>query len=332
MKNLHSALLAACLLTHNFNANAQNMTPTTMEQDSRYTDQELVKKLPGFTNRSAVVNGIKLHYVIGGKGKPLVCLPGWPQTWWSYHSIATQLAEKFQVIIIDIRGMGSSDKPLVGYDKKTMASDIRELTKQLKLDKIYLMGHDIGAMVACSFAANYPQSVDRLVLLDGSHPNEGMMKMPMLPAPGTFGNKMDGKFPYAWWFSFNQVRDLPEKLLAGRMQYLLDWLYNYVMIDDRKMSDFDRGVFADAYNQPDNIRAGNGWYQSLTKDAQDGKNYSPLTMPVLGIASYIGVGAMKMGLPQQVKNPQMAELNESGHFIFEEQPDKVLKLLTDFLR
>src|ERR1700760_4053458 len=74
------------------------------------TDAELVKKLPGFKNGYTEVNGVKLHYVEGGNGMPLVLLPGWPETWWSYRKMMPLLAGKYHVIVIDMRGMGSSGK------------------------------------------------------------------------------------------------------------------------------------------------------------------------------------------------------------------------------
>lgn len=77
-------------------------------------------------------------------------------------------------------------------------------------------------MVAASFACNYPGATEKLILADGAHPSDGMMHMPMLPAPGSFAGKMDSRQPYVWWMAFNQVKGLPEKLLAGRFQHLLD--------------------------------------------------------------------------------------------------------------
>ncbi|WP_222930295.1 alpha/beta fold hydrolase [Larkinella punicea] len=144
-----------------------------------YSDDELIKDFPGFTNQYATVNGVKLHYMEGGSGVPLLCLPGWPQTWYSYHPVATELAKTYRVIIVDLRGMGSSEKPASGYDKKTMATDILELVRQLGLKKVYIMGHDIGGMVAMSFAFNYPAFTQKLIVLDGSHPSEGMMQSTM---------------------------------------------------------------------------------------------------------------------------------------------------------
>jgi len=306
--------------------------PAPVSSPDQYSDQELIKKLPGFTNHYVSVNGIQLHYVEGGSGQPLICLPGWPQTWYSYHPVATQLAQHYRVIILDIRGMGSSEKPKAGYDKKTMAQDVYALTQLLNLPKVTVMGHDIGGMVAMSFAFNYPEATDKLILLDGSHPSEGMRHMAMLPAPGTFEEKMNGDNPYMWWMAFNQIKTLPEQLLAGRFRYLLDWLFGYVMIDERHMTEFDRQVYAAAYNHPGSIRAATGWYQTFNQDMADANTYPRLTMPVLGIASYVAYNHMNMGLPYVAENVQVIGLQDSGHYMFEEKPDQVLEAVFDFLQ
>ncbi|MCF0056327.1 alpha/beta fold hydrolase [Dyadobacter sp. CY356] len=296
-----------------------------------YSDEELIKKWPGFENKFATVNGVTLHYVEGGSGEPLICLPGWPQTWYSFHTIAPELAKNYKVIVVDIRGMGTSEKPASGYDKKTMAKDIHELTIQLGLEKVHLLGHDIGGMVAMSFAFNYPEAVAKLILMDGSHPSEGMLQMPLIPPMGSFKDKMDGQSNYAWWMSFNQVKGLPEKLLEDRFQYLLDWLFAYVMIDETKMSVFDRAVYASAYNQPESIRASNAWYQSFAQDIEDAKNYQQLAMPVLGIGSNVGYNFMCYGLPFVTKDCNVIDLQESGHYMNEEEPEKVLEAVLNFL-
>lgn len=303
---------------------------TTISQN-QYSDDQLIKHFPGFTNQYATVNGVQLHYVEGGSGMPLVCLPGWPQTWYSYHPVAIELAKSYRVIIIDIRGMGSSEKPQSGYDKKKMATDVLELIKHLGLSKINIMGHDIGGMVAMSFAFNYPDFTERLIILDGSHPGEGMMQMQLIPTTGTFTEKMDANMPYAWWMGFNQVKELPEKILEGRFRYLLDWLFQYVMIDDSKMTLFEREVYASAYNEADSIRASNGWYQTFTQDIEDAKTYQPLAMPVLGIGSYISINYMKMGLPYVAKDVSIQEILDSGHYLYEEQPQQVLDAVVNFL-
>ena len=298
---------------------------------NQYSDEELIKNWPGFENKYEAVNGVQLHYVDGGSGIPLLCLPGWPQTWYSYHAIAPELAKYYRVIVIDIRGMGSSGKPKDGYDKKTMAKDIYELVKHLGLETVNLLGHDIGGMVAMSFAFNYPEAIDKLIVMDGGHPTEGMFQMPLIPAKGTFTDKMDVNMPYVWWMAFNQVKNLPEKLLKGRFRHLLDYLFSYVMLDDTKMTDFEREVYASAYNNPENIRASNAWYQTFTEDIEEAKNYKPLTIPVLGIGSNSSYNYIKMGLPYVAINSKVEGIMDSGHYMIEENPKKVIALVTDFL-
>lgn len=297
----------------------------------KYSDDELIKNLPGFENKYTTVNSIKLHYVEGGAGKPLICLPGWPQTWYSFQPVAMQLAKRYRVIIVDLRGMGTSEKPGSGYDKKTMATDIHQLVLQLGLEKVSLMGHDIGGMVAMSFAFNFPEFTEKLIVLDGSHPSEGMYQMPLIPSPRTFNEKMDGEMPYAWWMGFNQVKNLPERLLEGRFHLLQEWLFNYVMIDESKMTELERAVYAAAYNDRDSIRASNAWYQTFHQDIEDSKHYQQLTMPVLGIGSYISYNYMNYGLPFVATDLQVVGIMDSGHYLFEEKPQEVLDVVLPFL-
>lgn len=297
----------------------------------QYSDKELIKQWLGFENKYVTVNGVQLHYVQGGSGTPLLCLPGWPQTWYSFHRIALQLAKKYNVMVIDIRGMGSSGKPENGYDKKTMAKDIYDLVRHLGFEKVNLLGHDIGGMVAMSYAFNYPEAIDKLIVMDGAHPTEGMLQMPLIPSKGTFTDKMDINTPYVWWMAFNQVKNLPEKLLEGRYRFLLDYLFSYVMLDDKKMTDFEREVYASVYDQPENIRASNAWYQSFTQDIEDATHYKPIQIPVLGIGSNSSYAYIKMGLPYFASNGKVEGILDSGHYMIEENPGKVIELVTAFL-
>ena len=305
----------------------ENSTTTT----DKYSDEELIRNLPGFENKYITVNGIRLHYVVGGQGKPLVCLPGWPQTWYSLHPVAMQLAKEYRVIIVDVRGMGTSEKPESGYDKKTMATDIQKLVMHLGFEKVSLMGHDIGGMIAMSFAFNFPELTEKLIVLDGSHPSEGLYQMPLIPSPGTFNEKMDSEMPYAWWMGFNQVKGLPEQLLEGRFHLLQEWLFKYVMIDESKMTALERAVYANAYNDKESIRASNAWYQTFNKDIEDVKHYQKLPMPVLGIGSYISYNYMNYGLPFVADDLEVVGIMDSGHYLFEEKPQEVLEIILPFL-
>ena len=296
------------------------------------SDAALVKTLPGFSNGSAKVNGIQMHYVVGGKGAPLVLLPGWPETWWEYHKVMPALARRFRVIVVDIRGMGSTDKPAGGYDKKTMAQDVYALVRHLGYTKVNIAGHDIGSMVAFSFAANHPEATRKLAVLDVPHANELFGKISILPEYGKFGKKIDAQHPlFPWWFAVAQVPALPEKLFDGRYGMIQNWAFDYLTKDSKSIDARDRAVFVAAYAKKGGIHAGCAWFQNFSKDIIDNKKYVNLQMPVLGLGS-VGYEWLKYSLPAQVKHFRILKIENSGHYFLDEQPTVTTNLLSEFFR
>ncbi|MEM5329157.1 alpha/beta hydrolase [Paraburkholderia sp. JHI2823] len=304
---------------------------STPAKHANVSDAALVKSLPGFRNGYAEVNGVRLHYVAGGEGEPLVLLPGWPETWWAFHKIMPTLATHYTVIAVDLRGMGSSGRPADGYDKKTMAGDIYGLVKSLGYDKVNVAGHDIGSAVAFAYGANYPQATDKLVMLELPHPDDSLLSFPLLPAQGTVGDKLGSSRPYLWWFAFNQVPGLPEKLLAGHIRLEQDWLFNYFLKNQGSVDARDRAVYEQAYNSAEAIRASNAWYQALPQDVSDYKEYGTLQMPVLALGGP-AYGWMKKVMGKKVANLTAVNVENSGHFIPEEQPEFVARTIDDFLQ
>src|SRR3979490_1784332 len=121
-------------------------------------------------SKFAEVNGVKLHYLIAGKGDPVVLLHGYAETSHMWLLLIAKLADKHTVIAPDLRGFGQSSAPSDGYTKSAMAPDIHALVKSLKYDHIRLVGHASGLMVAYAYAAQYPSEVDRLVLMEAVPP------------------------------------------------------------------------------------------------------------------------------------------------------------------
>ena len=287
------------------------------------SDVELARSLNGdFESRHAEVNGIDLHYVIGGQGDPLLLLGGWPQTWWAFRKIMPSLAQQFQVIAVDLRGMGSSGKPESGYDKKTMAADILALARHLGHEQVNIAGHDIGSLVAYSFAANHPEAARRVALMDVMHPEEGWYQFTVLPRPE--------QPAVMWWFAFNQLRGLPEQLVAGRARFLIDAMHDSAVVDSAAIGDFDRDVYAHAYNTPEAIRASNGWYQALTQDIEDEKNYSLLSPTVLALAGEMTYEWVRNVLPHKALDFEIVKIDGAGHYLAEERPELVVQHLSTF--
>ena len=156
-----------------------------------------------WTHRTAVVNGIHIHYVIHGQGAPVILLHGWPEFWYSWRKQIPVLGERFEVIVPDMRGFGYSDKPRTGYDTRTAASDMHELARVLGYQRVSLVAHDIGARVAYRFTLDHEETVARLALLDSTPPHE------------SYGPQRPQVVRERWHSYFHQQYDLPEKLIKG---------------------------------------------------------------------------------------------------------------------
>lgn len=333
--SLRRALMAGALAL-SFAAPLAASTPVFAAPADRVipavSDADLAKRLGDFKSAYADVNGTRIHYVIGGKGPPLVLMPGWLQTWWEFNKVMPELSKHYTIIAVDIRGMGGSAKPAGGYDKKTMAGDIYGLVRSLGYEKANIAGHDIGAMVAYAYAANYPQGTIKLALIDTPHPAEGWKGLPMIPPKGSFGAKVDDAHPvWPWWFALNQVPELPEELLLGRYHLIQDWSFNYMLRDNASIPQADREIYFAAYNNADAIRGGNGWYRSFAQDIDDEATYGPLKMPVLALGG-IGYPWLQAALPPKAPDLKLVKVENSGHFVPEEQPQVLIQEFIAFFR
>jgi len=275
-----------------------------------------------FTHRTASVNGIQLHYVIGGHGDPVVLLHGWPETWYEWHLVMPALAKNHTVIAPDLRGLGDSSKPLTGYDGKTVAEDIHQLVTQLGFKTIFLVGHDIGTQVAYSFAATHPTEVKKLVVMELTIPG-------FAPA---------GRMPL-WWAIFHQTPDVPEALVQGKELIYLSWFFHNLAFNPAAVTP-DINEYVTHYSAPGGMRAGFEYYRAFPQDAIQNMNYSKtnLTMPVLALGAgyiptfggYITMPTVIYGMKILAQNVQGIIVPNSGHWIPEEQPVFLVKLLNNF--
>ncbi len=292
------------------------------------TDAELALSLDGdFRSDHVTVGDLRLHYVSGGHGRPLVLLPGWPETWWEFRKVMPALAAAGRrVIAVDLPGMGASDKPADGYDKKSMAGVIHGFVHALGYEQVDIAGHDIGSQVAFSFAVNHPEAVRKVAMLDVLHPDPSFYGISMLPIPGV------PLFP--WWAAFNQVEGLPEQLLTGRFRVLVDWLFDNYLVDRDAVSPLDRAVYARAYDNPDAIRGGSAWYGTFGQDIADYETYGKVTAPLLGLVSNLGDGLyaeqMRATLPTQGTDVSVVVVPDSGHYLVDEKPRVVIDRFNEF--
>ena len=129
-----------------------------------------------FQHSYSRVAGLRLHYVIGGRGPTVVLLAGFPQSWYAWKRVMSILAESHTVIAIDLPGQGDSDKPLAGYETKNLAETVHGLITDLQVGHYFLAGHDVGAWVAFPYANMYGSEVTKLVLLDAGIPGVTLLE------------------------------------------------------------------------------------------------------------------------------------------------------------
>ena len=243
-----------------------------------------------------------MHYVIGGHGDPVVLLHGWPETWYEWRHVMPALAKNHIVIAPDLRGLGDSSKPPTDYDGKS---------------------HDIRTFIAYSYAAAHPSEVKRLAVMEA-------------PIPGFFPPVR----PLLWWVPFHQTPDVPEALVQGKELTYLSWFYHHLAYNPAAITQADINEYVSHYSAPGGMRVGFEYYRAIPQDAIQNMNYSKtkLTMPVLGLGGgytpafggNVTMPSVVYGMKMVAQNVQGITVPNSGHWIPEEQPVFLVKLLDNF--
>jgi pimeloyl-ACP methyl ester carboxylesterase len=275
---------------------------------------------PAVESRFADVNGTRLHYLSAGRGEPVVLLHGYTQTSHMWLPLIAVLAKTNAVIAPDLRGAGGSAKPESGYDKKTLAQDVHALVQSLGQRRVTLVGHDIGLMVAYAYAAQYPDEVERIVLMDAFLPGVGNWKDVWLLRD-------------LWHFHF--YGETPLKLVASRERIYFEHFWNDFAADrTRSVSEADRTLYTAAYARPGGMRAGFGYFAAFPQDAVDFEAFSKtkLAMPMLVLTGEKASGTFLIEQGRLVASDvRGVVIVGSGHWLMEEAPEQVLPRLVAFI-
>jgi pimeloyl-ACP methyl ester carboxylesterase len=271
-------------------------------------------------SKFAEVNGVKLHYLFAGTGDPVVLLHGFAETSHMWLPLIAKLADKHTVIAPDLRGFGQSSAPADGYTKAAMAQDIHALVKSLNYNRIHLVGHDIGLMVAYAYAAQYPNEVDRLVLMEAFLPGVGDWNSVFLLRD-------------LWHFHFYGTT--PLALVTGRERIYLEHFWNDFAADPAKsVPEADRQFYANEYAKPGHMKAGMEVFRAFAKDAEDFAGFAKtkLSMPMLVLSGEKAGGPFLIEQGRMVAdNVEGVLVKGSGHWLMEEAPDQVIPKLVEFL-
>jgi len=284
------------------------------------TSNTTAQKRAGIEDRYASVNGIRLHYLVAGKGDPVFLLHGYAENSHMWRPLMPELAKSHTVIAPDLRGFGQSAKPSGGYDKKTMAQDVHALSLALGFRHEIVVGHDIGLMVAYAYAAQYPNEVDRIVLMDAFLPGVGDWTKVWLLRD-------------LWHFHF--YGETPLKLVAGRERIYFEHFWNDFAADPKhSVPEADRQFYARSYAQPGAMRAGFEVFRNFEQDAKDFAQFAEtkLTMPMLVLAGEKASGEFLIEQGRLVDtNVDGVVIKGKGHWLMEEAPREVIPRLVAFI-
>lgn len=262
-----------------------------------------------------------------GKGKETILLiHGFPETSHQFHRVITPLSEAgYRVVAPDYRGAGLSSKPLTGYTKTQMAEDLRILMQEhLSIqDKIHVVGHDIGGMIAYAYASRYANDVASVIWGE-------------CPLPGTSSYEEVKATPALFHFVFHQIRDLPETLIAGKEREYLTHFYNKLAYNSAGIAKEDVDIYTLAFSQPGAIRCGLEVYRSFDQDAEENRKWlkenGKVKVPsLLMMGAKSGLGEMADTMAREThENANVLQVEGSGHWIAEENPDGFVKGVLEF--
>lgn len=280
-----------------------------------------VEKFVGIKTQTIKTDGAEIYVRVGGKGPAVVMLHGFGDTGDMWAPLANALIKDHTVIIPDLRGMGLSSYPNVGYDKKTQGVDIATIMDKLNIQKADLVTHDIGNMVGYGLAAQYPDRITKWAIIDAP-----------LPGIGPWDEIL--KSPLLWHFNFRGP-DV-DRLVKGRERIYLDRFWNELSDDPKRIDEASRQHYAKLYARPGAMHSAFNQFATFnTKDRTDNVEFQKkgkLPMPILALGAEKSFGPMQAVVMREVgSNVEEGIITNSGHWIMEEQPAQTVEKVKAFL-
>jgi haloacetate dehalogenase len=284
---------------------------------------------PGFTTQKIKTSGATIHTLRGGSGPPLLLVHGYPQTHVEWHKIAPRLAEKFTVVMTDLRGYGDSSKPPdgenhVNYSKRAMALDQVEVMRSLGFDRFAVVGHDRGARVTWRMAVEHPSAITKAVVID------------IVPEPYS---RVTRQFAteYFHWFFLIQAAPFPETLLGNSAEFYLRSRFLRQNAASEVFTPAAMAEYLRCFKDPATIHATCEDYRAgatidLEHAAQDGDRKVQCPLLVLwGERGTVGRLEPVMDIWRQKAVNVSGKALPAGHFLPEEVPDATLAAILEFL-
>jgi len=278
-----------------------------------------------FTSRFIHAGDVRLHAVIGGEGPPLLLIHGWPGSWYYWRLVMPALAGEFEVIAVDQRGIGLSDKPEEGYDAGTLADDFIGLMDALGHERFAVVGVDTGMLIGYALAADHPDRVVRVAL--GEAPLPGISPLPPLIVPDAVVDRL-------WHIPFNQLKETNEKLVRGREDIFFGAEFS-ASAGTKKLPDDTVRYYVEGLASSDEALHGSfQLYRAFgtTAAQNEVRKTTRLPMPVLAMGGAESGGAMAAETMSLVSDDvETLVIPGVGHWLAEQAPDELVAALTELL-
>ncbi len=273
------------------------------------------------------IGDIKMHVVTAGEGRPLILLHGFPELWYSWRKLIPRLAEKFRVIVPDLRGYGQSEITKEGYDLNTLSNDVAELIDKAG-GKAILAGHDWGGVIGWHTATVYPDKVEAYIAIAAPHISRYFKVMLTSPK----------QFILSQYVLFFQIPFIPERLMSMRRGKLLSILFNLSSVRKGACTDEEMDVYRDAWKNVVSIRAGVNYYRKLMQGILKtlwflkGKKIRCPVCVVWGDNDWFLSKPLTEHLEKYCNQPPDVHIIPNcGHWISQEEPDKLYNIMINFM-
>jgi pimeloyl-ACP methyl ester carboxylesterase len=278
-----------------------------------------------FEHHRANNGGVSIHAVTLGTGPAVVLIHGFPQHWWMWRSTMQALAANgYRAVAVDQRGMGGSDIPQSGYDKRTLAGDVLAVLDTLDIPSAAVVGYDHGGGTALALAYEHPARVERLALIEYAPPGFGY-EMGLTAAPGNVN----------WQLAFFTHPDVAVQFIAGKERELLAWYFRHWAYNPDAIDQADFEVYVRQLQKPGALRGGFMHFASVFEDMALFKAWAgagKLAMPALGVGGEIAAGVYgEMALKALATDVRGAVIPKAGHWVVEEANAALAGVLTGFL-
>jgi pimeloyl-ACP methyl ester carboxylesterase len=277
-------------------------------------------------HRDIITNGIRMHYVTQGEGPLIVLLHGFPEFWYSWRYQIPFLAKHgYTVVAPDLRGYNDTDKPRRGYDVPTLLRDIVGLIRGLGQEKAIIVGHDWGGALAWAFALRYPAMTERLIVMNAPHPGAMLREIRTLK-----------QLRKSWYIFFFQIPWLPEYVLLRNHANEIGRGLRGSAVQKSVFPREETAKYQEAMSKPGAMTAALNYYRQVFRRlprSSWGTEFQ-VSVPTLLIwgEQDIALGIeLTTGLEQWVDDIEIKRIPDSGHWVQQEQPDKVNDYMLEFL-